>query len=98
LRLIGAVHEVTAAAVRALAAVPAEEAKTDAIALLPGRDARANGVDDTDDLVAGDDGHAGIGPHAFDAENIAVAHPAAQYPHAAWPYSGSTTSRSTSSN
>jgi hypothetical protein len=56
--------------------VTTEEAQPDTVADLPGRDIRTYGVDDPDDLVTGNDRLARIGPESFDAEGVAVAHPA----------------------
>jgi hypothetical protein len=58
--------------------VAAEEAKTNTFADAPRGHTRTDHVDVTDDLVAGDDGLAGIGANALHSEKIAVAHPAAE--------------------
>jgi hypothetical protein len=76
--LIEADHEIAPPALCAFAAVAAEEAKTNTFADAPRGHTRTDRVDDTDDLVAGDDGLAGIGANALHSEKIAVAHPAAE--------------------
>ena len=80
LRLVETVDEITTPTLRALTAVAAEVAKADPVADLPSGDPRPDRVDDADDLVAGDDGLTGIRAHAIHAEEIAVAHPAAEDP------------------
>jgi hypothetical protein len=67
---------------RALAAVAAEEAEANAFADAPCRHARADRVDDADDLVAGDHRLARVGPDTFSSEEIAVTHPARENAHA----------------
>jgi hypothetical protein len=57
--------------------VSAEVAQADAISDLPGGDPVPDGVDDTDDLVAGHDRLAGVGTHALNTEYVAVANTAA---------------------
>jgi hypothetical protein len=57
--------------------VSAEVAQADAISDLPGGDPVPDGVDDTDDLVAGHDRLAGVGTHTLNTEYVAVANTAA---------------------
>ena len=54
-RLVGAVDELTPAAEVTLVVLAAQVADADALADAPGGHAGADGVDDTDDLVAGND-------------------------------------------
>jgi hypothetical protein len=54
-----------------------KEAEADAISDLPGADPVPDGVDDTDDLVAGHNRLAWVGTHAFNTKHVAVANTAA---------------------
>jgi hypothetical protein len=66
--------------------VAAEEAKADPLADAPRRHARADRVDDADDLVSRDNRPAGVGTDTFAGKEIAVAHPAGEdtQPDVAW--------------
>jgi hypothetical protein len=77
LRLVLAVHEVTATTQVTRAVVSAQEAQADAISDLPASDSVPDRVDDTDNLVAGHNRYAGVGTHALHAKHVAVAHTAA---------------------
>jgi hypothetical protein len=57
--------------------VTAEVAEADAISDLPGADPVPDGVDDTDDLVAGHNRLARVGTHTLNSEYVAVADTAA---------------------
>jgi hypothetical protein len=62
--------------------VPAEETYADPVADLPRGHGVTDGVDRSDDLVAGNDGLAGIGAQALGAQHVAMADAAGLYPDA----------------
>ena len=64
---------VTAAATAAIPAASAEPANAHACAVLPALDVRSDGVDDADDLVAGDSGIGDPRHGALNGEGVAVA-------------------------
>ncbi len=71
--LVFAEDEVAATAGRAVVAVAAVPAESDALADFEDGDVGADGVEDTGDFVAGDAGELDAGPHAFFGERVAVA-------------------------
>src|SRR5262249_42294050 len=75
--LVLAVHEVTATTPITRAVVTAEVAKADAISDLPGADPVPDGIDDTDDLVAGHNRLARVDTHTLNSKHVAVANTAA---------------------
>jgi hypothetical protein len=77
LRLVLAVHEVTATTPITRTVVSAQEAQADAISDLPAGDSVPDRVNDADDLVAGHNRHTGVGTHALHTKHVAVAHTAA---------------------
>ena len=76
LMVFGAGEEIAAAAFIAMAAMFAMPADADALAGFPFRDARADGVDDADDFVAGDAGILNAGEQAGFGNGIAMANAA----------------------
>src|SRR2546425_6769719 len=71
--LMEAVDEVAATALRALPAVSSEVADTDALADLPVRHPRSEGVDAPDRFMPGNAGKFGVGEQSFDREGVRVA-------------------------
>jgi len=71
--LMEAVDEVAVTALRALAAVPAEVADTDALADFPVRHPRSEGVDASDRFMPWNAGEFGVGEESLDREGIRVA-------------------------
>ena len=71
--MMEAMDEMTATALRALAAVSAEVADTDTLADLPVRHPRSEGVDASDRFMPGDAGKFGVGEQSLDREGIRVA-------------------------
>ena len=96
--LVLAVHEVTATTPITRSVVSAEVAEADAISDVPGADPVPDGVDDTDDLVAGHNRLAWVGTHALNTEYVAVANTAALNFDPDMTGTGATSSRSTNSN
>ena len=79
-RLVGAVDEVAPAAEVALVVLAAQVADADPLADVPGGHAGADGVDDADDLVAGDDRLGRVGAQPLDGDDVGVADAAALDP------------------
>src|SRR5258707_10824656 len=72
-RLVGAIHEIAAAARSADAAMAAEEADADALADFPTLDASAERVDFPNDFMAGHAWKADAGHEAIHGERVGMA-------------------------